>query len=103
LTFASDIDTKSFSLVTSPWKNDSRDADIVIEVVNAYWNFTANLDAHVPAGAGYLSAQSLLDKVYEGHAVYGSAALDVPFSGATTALIAAIDAGLLDDPLWVTM
>jgi hypothetical protein len=103
LTYANEIDIQGFSLITSTWKNDSLDAATVIEVINAYGNVTENLNAHVPAGAEYPSAQSLLDKVYEGHPVYGLAALELPLSGAAVALIAAIDAGSPSDPLWVTM
>jgi len=103
LTYANEIDIQGFSLITSTWKNDSLDAATVIEVINAYGNVTANLNAHVPVGAEYPTAQSLLDKVYEGHPVYGLAALELPLSGAAIALIAAIDAGSTSDPLWVTM
>ena len=92
LTYANEIDIQGFSLITSTWKNDSLDAATVIEVINAHGNVTDNLNAHVPAGAEYPSAQSLLDKVYEGHAVYGLAALELPLSGAAIALIDAIDA-----------
>lgn len=103
LTYANEIDIEGFSLVTSTWKNDSLDTATVIEVINAYGDVTSNLDANVPPSASYPSAQSLLDKVYEGHPVYGLAALDLPLSEAAEALIAAVDAGSSDKPLWVTM
>lgn len=103
LTYANEIEIEGFSLITSTWKNDSLDAATVHEVINAYGNITSNLNANVPASAQYPSSQSLLDKVSEGHPVYGLAALDLPLSEAAVALIAAIDSGSSNNPLWVTM
>lgn len=103
LTYANEIDIQGFSLVTSTWKNDSLDTSTVIEVIKGYGNVTGNLNANAPPSARYPSAEDLLDEVYEGHPVYGLAALELPPSQAATALIAAANAGSADQPLWVTM
>lgn len=103
LTYANEIDIRGFSLTTSVWKNDSLDAATVVQVINAYGNVIPNLNANVPSSAVYPSAQSLLDKVHEGHPVYGLAALDLPLSDAASALIAEVDEGSPSNPTWVTM
>ncbi|KAI0008726.1 DUF1593-domain-containing protein [Xylariaceae sp. FL0662B] len=102
-TYANELDIQTIAVVTSTWKNDSIDVQTVLDVINAYGKVTANLNANVPQGASYPSAQDLTARVKAGHPVYGLEALVLPPSDAALALIKAADASSPDDPLWICL
>jgi hypothetical protein len=103
LTYANELDINGIGIVTSVWKNDSIDVDTVPEVLASYSKVLDNLNANVPATAPYPSGDELLAKVKPGHPVYGLAALDLEMSDAAQALLAAVDSGTSESPLYVCL
>lgn len=101
LTYANELDIQGIAVVTSVWKNDSIDLPTTRQVIEAYGNVTANLNANVPSSAPYPSGSEILSKVHAGHPVYGLAALELELSDAAQAMVEAADGSSDNDPLWV--
>lgn len=99
LVHANELDLQGIAVVTSVWKNDSLDLTSAHNVMTAYGEVTDNLNANVPESGTYPNGDEVLSKLYAGHPVYGLAALELPLSNGSTALINATDAS--NEPLWV--
>lgn len=103
LTYSNELNIQGIGVITSWWKNDSIDVDTVHEVLGAYGDVWANLNANVPSYAQYPTAENLSAIVKSGHPVYGLESLSLPPSEAALELVSAVDNSTSTDPLYVCL
>ncbi|KAK8191098.1 DUF1593-domain-containing protein [Phyllosticta capitalensis] len=104
LVHSNELQIEGIAAITSVWLNYTTDLPTIHQVINTYGEVVDNLNANVPDGGKYPSAEELLAKTYTGHPVYGLAALAsnwTSMSNASIALINATDAS--EEKLWVTV
>ncbi|KAL4789337.1 hypothetical protein BDV19DRAFT_395155 [Aspergillus venezuelensis] len=101
LLYGNEFDIRGLVACTSTWMRTTVHPEEMEKIIHAYGSVVLNLNAHVHPDNQYPSAQSLLDILHTGPAVYGKRALDpdVPLSSGARLLIEQLSAS--EEPLWV--
>lgn len=101
LLYGNELDTRGLVACTSTHMRRQTCAGDMVTIVHAYAQVVDNLNAHVHPENCYPAAQSLLDMIKSGPALYGKLALEpnVPLSEGAKLLIDRLDES--EEPLWV--
>ncbi|KAH6988577.1 hypothetical protein EDB80DRAFT_865563 [Ilyonectria destructans] len=101
LLYTNEFDTRGLVACTSTHMKRRVCPEDMIEIVNAYGQVVHNLNAHTHPANQFPDAQSLLDMITTGPALYGKEALkpNVPLSNGAKLLVDRLEES--PEPLWV--
>jgi hypothetical protein len=101
LLYANEFQIDALVATTSFWQQTSTHKKQIHQILDAYAEVEANLNAHVPLSRQYPTAEVLNRIVRDGLSEYGMKGALGPLNEGTKLLIAAVDAITSEDHIWI--
>ncbi|KFY85068.1 hypothetical protein V500_08724 [Pseudogymnoascus sp. VKM F-4518 (FW-2643)] len=101
LLYANEFQIDALVATTSFWQQTSTHKQQIHQILDAYAEIQANLNAHVPPSRQYPTAEALRRIVRDGLPEYGMTGARGPLNEGTELLIAAVDAIASGGHIWV--